>query len=62
MPWARKKNLAPHVLAQSLRSLRRDWKERHGQAPSLAETSVDGGRFKGTSYLDANWKRCGETL
>jgi hypothetical protein len=62
MPLARINILFSHVLAQSLRSLRRDWKERHGQAPGLAETFVDGGRFKGTSYLAANWKRIGETL
>jgi SRSO17 transposase len=62
MPWARIKNLASHVLALSLRAIRRDWKERHGQAPGLAETFIDGARFKGTSYLAANWKRVGETL
>lgn len=60
-PWVRVKNLASHVLAQSLRRLGDDWEERWSYRPVLLETFVDPRYFEGTCYLAANWRYLGMT-
>jgi hypothetical protein len=62
LPWVKVKNLASHVLAQSMRRLGADWKERYGFAPVLVESFVESGRFKGTSYRAANWANVGQSV
>jgi hypothetical protein len=61
LPWVRVPHLASHVLALSLRRLRKDWQERYGVAPALIETFVDRERFSGTCYRAANWQYVGQT-
>jgi SRSO17 transposase len=60
-PWIKVKNLASHILALSLRRLPSDWKNMHGNTPSLVETFVDAERYHGTCFLAANFKYIGET-
>lgn len=60
-PWVRKPHLASKVLAQNLRRLSRDWQEAWGHPVYLAESFVDPGRFRGTSYRAANWQLIGRT-
>ena len=60
-PWVEVKNLASHVLAKTLARLSRDWEERFGIRPWMAETFVDPSRFKGTCYKAANWQFIGQT-
>jgi hypothetical protein len=62
LPWVKVKNLASHVLAQSIRGLGADWHQRYGLAPLLLETYVESGRFKGTSYRAANWQCVGQSV
>jgi len=62
LPWVKVKNLASHVLAQSIRGLEADWHQRYGFAPLLLETFVESGRFKGTSYRAANWQCVGQSV
>ena len=61
-PWVRVKNLASHVLAQSVRCLREDWAQRYGFEPVVLESFVQSGRFVGTSYRAANWVHVGRSL
>ena len=61
LPWVRVRNLASHVLSESLKRLRVDWEEWYGVEPYMAETFVDPERFAGTCYLAANWIRLGPT-
>lgn len=60
-PWIRKPHLASKVLALNLRRLSRDWVQAWGHPVYLAESFVDPGRFRGTSYRAANWQRIGRT-
>ena len=61
VPWVTIKNLASHVLSQSLRRLKTDWQQRFGKKLLMAETFVDPERFKGTIYKAANWIYVGKT-
>ena len=61
LPWVRIRNLASHVLSESLKQLRIDWKEWYGVEPCMVETFVDPERFAGTCYVAANWTRLGRT-
>ncbi|WP_320043537.1 Druantia anti-phage system protein DruA [uncultured Desulfobacter sp.] len=61
VPWVTIKNLASHVLSQSLRRLKTDWQQRFGKKLLMAETFVDPERFKGTIYKAANWICVGKT-
>jgi SRSO17 transposase len=61
LPWVKVKNLASHILSQSLTMIRKDWEDIYGYQPQLAETFVDGDRFEGTCYLASNWRYVGET-
>ena len=62
LPWIRVKNLASHILSQSIRLLVRDWFRLYGYQPYLVETFVDLTRHQGTCYKAANWQYLGETL
>jgi hypothetical protein len=61
LPWVRIKNLASHILSQSLHLLKKDWKEKFGFEPKLVETFIDSERYSGTCYLASNFKYIGET-
>ncbi len=54
-------NLASRVLALSVRRLAADWRGVHGHHVVLAETFVDGARFRGTCYRAAGWTEVGQT-
>ena len=45
----------------NLRRLSRDWEFYHGHPVLLAETFVDGARFRGTCYRAAGWQLLGQT-
>ncbi|UOF91246.1 IS701 family transposase [Fodinisporobacter ferrooxydans] len=61
LPWIRIKNLASHILSQSLRLLQCDWPRIYGDQPYAVETFVDFTRYQGTCYKAANWRYLGET-
>ncbi len=61
LPGVRVPNLASQVLSRCTDRLGKDWSERYGYAPVLAETFVDPRRFTGTCYQAANWQRVGQT-
>ena len=61
LPGVRIKNLASHVLSQSLRLLKTDWHRLYGVEPYAVETFIDFSRNKGTCYKAANWQYLGET-
>lgn len=54
-------NLASQVLGACLRRLRRDWFERFGYQPLVAETFVDPRQSQGTCYKATNWTPLGLT-
>ena len=61
LPWVQSRNLASKLLAMTTRILARDWQNRYGYRPVMAETFVEIPRFSGTCYKAANWIRLGET-
>jgi hypothetical protein len=61
LPSVRVPHLASHVLSLCMSRLVKDWTERYGYAPLLAETFVDPSRFAGTCYRAANWQYVGKT-
>jgi hypothetical protein len=61
LPWISVKYLASKVLSLSVKRLKTDWQKAYGHPVYLAETFVDNGRFKGTSYQAANWHYVGQT-
>lgn len=61
LPSVQVRNLASHVLSQSLDRLGDDWTERYGYCPVVVETFVDPSRFVGTCYRASNWKLVGQT-
>ena len=61
LPHVQVRNLASRALSLSLARLGKDWTERYGYAPVLAETFVDPSRFTGTCYRAANWQQVGQT-
>ena len=62
LPNVRVPHLASHVLSRCMSQLVKDWTERYGYAPALAETFVDPSRFAGTCYRAANWLHVGRTV
>jgi SRSO17 transposase len=60
-PWIKVRNLASHVLSLSLKRLRSDWAAKYGVEPYMAETFVDGDRYRGTCHIADNWVRLGRT-
>ena len=61
LPEWNQPNLASRVLALNVRRLSSDWEVCHGHPVLLAETFVDGARFRGTCYRAAGWQAIGET-
>jgi hypothetical protein len=61
LPGWNRRNLASQVLALNVKRLSQDWQLCHGHAVLLAETFVDGERFRGTCYRAAGWQVLGET-
>jgi hypothetical protein len=61
LPWIRVKNLASRVLSKSVRQMLIDWQEHYAVEPLLVETLVDPTRYRGTSYVAANWIELGRT-
>jgi hypothetical protein len=61
VPHVRVPNLASRILGLCTRRICTDWEERYGLRPVLIETFVDPSRFRGTSYIAANWIRVGQT-
>lgn len=61
LPWVKIKNLASHILSRTLKMLQKDWPVLFGAAPFVVETFVDHDRYKGISYIAANWLHIGET-
>lgn len=61
LPWIHIKNLASHILSQSLRWLKQDWLRLYGVTPYAVETFVDMRKYAGTCYRAANWSYLGET-
>lgn len=61
LPGWNQPNLASRVLALNLKRLSQDWEICHGHPVLLAETFVDGARFRGTCYQAAGWQALGET-
>ncbi|HEV2729907.1 MAG TPA: ISAs1 family transposase [Terriglobales bacterium] len=54
-------NLASRILALNLNRLSPDWERYYGHPLLLAETFVDGARFRGTCYRAAGWQVLGTT-
>lgn len=61
LPWVKVKNLASHVLSESIRRMAVDWEVRYKVEPFLVETLVDPTRYRGTCYRAANWIELGMT-
>jgi SRSO17 transposase len=61
LPWVKVKNLASHLLSQTLKMLKKDWLAKYGCEPYMVETFVDLNRNKGTCYRAANWVSLGQT-
>lgn len=61
LPGVQVRNLASRALSLCLARLGKDWTERYGYAPVLAETFVDPRRFTGACYRAANWQYVGQT-
>ena len=61
LPGVRVKNLASHVLGQTLRRLPADWEERFGFAPWLVESFVDPAHHSGASYRASGFLRLGQS-
>lgn len=59
LPWWRVGHLASAVLAEGLERLQSDWPQRYGAPVWLVESFVDRHRFRGASYLAANWVAIG---
>jgi hypothetical protein len=54
-------NLASRVLSLSVKRLNTDWEATYGHGVLLAETFVNGRRFRGTCYQASGWERLGDT-
>jgi hypothetical protein len=61
LPWVQVSNLGSKVLALAIRRAGRDWAERYGVEPFLAETLVDTSLYHGGCYRAANWIEVGST-
>jgi len=61
LPDCHRPNLASRLLAMNLKRLSADWIRFHGHPILLAETFVDGTRFRGTCYRAAGWQELGVT-
>jgi hypothetical protein len=60
-PWVAVPHLASHILSLICRRISSDWIAKYGHCLYALETFVELGRFRGTAYKAANWKRVGIT-
>jgi hypothetical protein len=60
-PWVVVRGLASHTLSLICRRISSDWVAKYGHPLFCLETYVELGRFRGTCYKAANWKRVGIT-
>jgi hypothetical protein len=61
LPWVKVPHLASHLLGRVVRRIGADWRERYGHDLDWLESFVERGRFRGTCYRAANWRRVGVT-
>jgi len=61
LPWVRVPCLASHILGKMAKVLPGEWNQLYKHQIHYLETFVDQERFKGTSYLAANWIYLGQT-
>ena len=61
LPWVAVPHLASHILGRMAKVLSRDWEMMYGHPIYFLETFIDPQRFRGTSYLAANWIVMGQT-
>ena len=61
LPWVAVPHLASHILGRMAKVLPRDWEKMYGHPIYFLETFIDPQRFRGTSYLAANWIVMGRT-
>ena len=61
LPWVQVSCLASHILGKMAKILPKDWNQLYKHQIHYLETFVDQERFKGTSYLAANWIYLGQT-
>jgi len=61
LPWVSVPHLASHILGQITRRISIDWENRYGHELYCLETFVEYGRFHGTCYKAANWRKVGRT-
>ena len=61
LPGWNQPNVASRLLGLNLKRLSADWEICHGHPILLAETFVDGARFRGTCYRAAGWQTLGQT-
>ena len=61
LPDCQEPNLASQLLSLNLKRLSQDWQRCFGHPVLLAETFVDGSRFRGTCYRAAGWQVLGTT-
>jgi len=60
-PWVSVPHLASHILSLVCRRISSDWISKYAHPVYMLETFVECGRFQGTCYKAANWKRIGKT-
>jgi hypothetical protein len=61
LPWVRQPHMASRILSLSVRRLDTDFRNAYGHGVLVAETFVDGKRYRGTCYRAAGWEVIGET-
>jgi len=61
LPWVKVPHLASKILSLICRRISSDWMAKYGHPLYLLETFVEFGRFRGSCYKGANWKRVGIT-
>lgn len=61
LPWVHSPFLASHLLARMAKVLPNDWQGIYHHPIYFLETFVDTEKFKGTSYMAANWIYLGNT-
>jgi hypothetical protein len=61
LPWVRVQALGSWFLGRVSRRIREDWRQKYGHSVALLETFVEEGRFRGTVYRAANWRKVGLT-
>lgn len=61
MPNEKHPNLASRVLGLCMKRLPEDWEKQFGFRPLIAETFIDGTKFRGSCYFAAGWQRIGNS-